>query len=113
MTFKTMFFAVFEISFRSRAQVRHRKFTHANGIMPELKTFSYKDVKEHKTAKSTYLAIYDKVYDVTKFLEEVSIVFCLEMSLSFLTAWWVEKFNVKFVDFKCHQNLLLLFSSRN
>ncbi|WAR11831.1 CYB5-like protein [Mya arenaria] len=38
--------------------------------MTELKSFSLKEVKEHNDSKSTYLVIYDQVYDVTKFLEE-------------------------------------------
>ncbi|XP_053401986.1 cytochrome b5-like [Mercenaria mercenaria] len=38
--------------------------------MSESKTFSLKEVKSHNDSKSTYLVIYDKVYDVTKFLEE-------------------------------------------
>ncbi|KAH3772762.1 cytochrome b5-like [Dreissena polymorpha] len=38
--------------------------------MTELKSFKLQEVKEHNDSKSTYLVIYDKVYDVTKFLEE-------------------------------------------
>lgn len=30
------------------------------------------EVKEHNNGKSTWLVIHDKVYDVTKFLDEVS-----------------------------------------
>jgi len=41
--------------------------------MTELKKFTLKEVKEHNDSKSTYFVIYDQVYDVTKFLEEVSI----------------------------------------
>lgn len=38
--------------------------------MTETKTFTLKEVKGHDDSKSTFLVIYDKVYDVTKFLEE-------------------------------------------
>lgn len=41
--------------------------------MSSTKTFSLKEVKEHNDSKSTWLVIYDKIYDVTKFLEEVSV----------------------------------------
>ena len=40
---------------------------------PEPKTFSLQEVKGHKDSKSTWIVIYDRIYDVTKFLEEVSI----------------------------------------
>jgi len=36
----------------------------------DLKKYSLKEVAEHKDKKSTWLVIHDKVYDVTKFLEE-------------------------------------------
>ena len=41
----------------------------------ELKTINWEEVKKHKDSKSTYLVIYDRVYNVTKFLEEVIILF--------------------------------------
>lgn len=34
------------------------------------KVFKLADVKTHNDAKSTYLVVHNKVYDVTKFLEE-------------------------------------------
>jgi hypothetical protein len=43
--------------------------------MTETKTFTLKEVKGHDDSKSTFLVIYDKVYDVTKFLEEVRMYF--------------------------------------
>jgi len=40
-------------------------------IMSEqLKKYSLKEVAEHKDKTSTWLIIHDKIYDVTKFLEE-------------------------------------------
>ncbi|GFS07140.1 cytochrome b5 [Elysia marginata] len=36
----------------------------------ESKVFRLADVKTHNDAKSTYLVVHNKVYDVTKFLEE-------------------------------------------
>ncbi|RUS75431.1 hypothetical protein EGW08_016810 [Elysia chlorotica] len=36
----------------------------------EGKVFRLADVKKHNDAKSTYLVVHNKVYDVTKFLEE-------------------------------------------
>ncbi|GFN93009.1 cytochrome b5 [Plakobranchus ocellatus] len=36
----------------------------------ETKVFRLSDVKAHNNQKSTYLVIHNKVYDVTKFLEE-------------------------------------------
>ena len=35
------------------------------------KTFTLAEVKQHKDAKSLWIAIGDNVYDVTKFMEEV------------------------------------------
>ncbi|KAK3603783.1 hypothetical protein CHS0354_042787 [Potamilus streckersoni] len=34
------------------------------------KVFDRSEVEKHKDSKSTWIVIYDKVYDVTKFLEE-------------------------------------------
>ncbi|KAJ8302846.1 hypothetical protein KUTeg_019242 [Tegillarca granosa] len=36
----------------------------------KLKVFREDEVKQHKDAKSTWMIIHDKIYDVTKFLEE-------------------------------------------
>ena len=41
----------------------------------EVKTFNWEEVKGHKDSKSSWIVIYDRVYDVTKFLEEVSIFY--------------------------------------
>ena len=40
--------------------------------MAESKQFTLEEVAEHNSRKSAWLIIHDKVYDVTKFLEEVS-----------------------------------------
>ncbi|XP_078606877.1 cytochrome b5-like isoform X1 [Branchiostoma floridae x Branchiostoma japonicum] len=37
---------------------------------PDLKQFSQEEVEKHVTGTSSWLVIHDKVYDVTKFLEE-------------------------------------------
>ena len=36
------------------------------------KIFTKEEVQKHKDAKSLWISIHDKVYDITKFLEEVS-----------------------------------------
>ena len=36
------------------------------------RVISKEELAQHKDAKSLWLAVHDKVYDVTKFLEEVS-----------------------------------------
>lgn len=36
------------------------------------KVFRMEEVKQHKDVKSAWIVIHNKVYDVTKFLEEVS-----------------------------------------
>ncbi len=36
-----------------------------------LKTVTLEELKQHKDGKSCWVSIHDKVYDVTKFLEEV------------------------------------------
>lgn len=36
----------------------------------EKKTYSLEEVKQHKDGRSCWLSIHDKVYDVTKFLDE-------------------------------------------
>ena len=38
----------------------------------ETKVYRFEEVKKHRDAKSAWLVIHNKVYDVTKFLEEVS-----------------------------------------
>lgn len=60
-------------------------------VMSEVNEYSLKDIKEHNSAKSTFLVIYDKVYDVTKFLEEVCIAFSFSCRLLFWKWWWVGK----------------------
>ncbi|XP_019629802.1 PREDICTED: cytochrome b5-like isoform X2 [Branchiostoma belcheri] len=37
---------------------------------PDLKQFSQEEVDKHTTGTSAWIVIHDKVYDVTKFLEE-------------------------------------------
>lgn len=39
--------------------------------MPEVKKFTYAEVKKHNKADDVWIVINDKVYDVTKFLKEV------------------------------------------
>ena len=41
----------------------------------EQKVFRADEVKAHKDAKSSWLIIHNRVYDVTKFLDEVSVFF--------------------------------------
>ena len=38
-----------------------------------VKEFRLSEVKAHNDAKSCYLVVHNKVYDVTRFLEEVSL----------------------------------------
>lgn len=35
------------------------------------KKFTWEEVAKHKTAQSLWVVIHDKVYDITKFMEEV------------------------------------------
>lgn len=42
----------------------------------EQKVFRAEEVKEHKDAKSAWLIIHNRVYDVTKFIDEVSGLCC-------------------------------------
>ena len=37
----------------------------------EVKTYTLAEVRQHKDAKSLWIAISDNVYDVTEFLDEV------------------------------------------
>ena len=37
----------------------------------EIKIYSLKEVEEHKHDKDVWIVIHDRVYDVTKFLDEV------------------------------------------
>lgn len=39
--------------------------------MPEVKKFTFAQVKEHNKADDVWIVVNDKVYDVTKFLKEV------------------------------------------
>ncbi len=38
----------------------------------EEKTFSWEEVNKHNNSESLWLVVHDIVYDVTKFMEEVS-----------------------------------------
>ena len=39
----------------------------------ELKKYSWEEIKDHQSSGSPWLVVHDKVYDVTDFLEEVSV----------------------------------------
>lgn len=39
--------------------------------MPEVKKFTFAQVKEHNKSDDVWIVVNDKVYDVTKFLKEV------------------------------------------
>ena len=41
---------------------------------PEKKVYRLEEVKQHKDVKSAWIVVHNKVYDVTKFLEEVLIL---------------------------------------
>ena len=43
----------------------------SEGASGELKKYSWEEVKQHDTSQSAWVVLHDKVYDVTKFLEEV------------------------------------------
>ena len=48
----------------------------------QLKVYSMEEVEKHNTAESLWLVIHDKVYDVTTFMEEVSMsVRCVPLTL--------------------------------
>lgn len=40
----------------------------------EAKIYSLAEVQKHKTSSSLWLVIHNKVYDVTQFLDEVSLI---------------------------------------
>lgn len=39
----------------------------------ELRKISWEEVAEHNSSESLWLVVHDKVYDVTKFMEEVFV----------------------------------------
>ena len=43
--------------------------------------YTIETLKAHSTRESFYMLLHDKVYDVTKFLDEVGFGFLLDMSL--------------------------------
>lgn len=47
--------------------------------MPDIKKFTHAQVKEHNRENDLWLIINDKVYDVTKFLKEVSFFFIFSL----------------------------------
>lgn len=63
--------------------------------MPEVKKYTYAQVKEHNTKTDVWIVINEKVYDVTSFLQEVWFFYILTEkyqmkkfhSLWFLN-WW-------------------------
>jgi hypothetical protein len=68
--------------------------------MSEKKEFTLAELAEHNTKKSLYISIKGKVYDVTKFIDEVSFEFvempCFFVILLFIkiclwhsiASWW-------------------------
>lgn len=44
--------------------------THARSVKMALQELTYQDVAEHNTKKDLYVVIHDKVYDITKFVDE-------------------------------------------
>lgn len=44
--------------------------THTKIKMSALKELTYQDVAEHNTKKDLYCVIHDKIYDITKFVDE-------------------------------------------
>lgn len=50
--------------------------------MSETKEISLSDLQKHKDGKSCWMAIHNTVYDVTKFLEEVSDLSIKRQSLN-------------------------------
>lgn len=40
----------------------------------ETKIFRIEEVKKHNSVKSSWVIIHNKVYDITKFLEDVSFI---------------------------------------
>lgn len=49
--------------------------------MPDIQKYTYAQVKEHNKATDVWMVIDDKVYDVTKFLNEVGSYIMLEFNL--------------------------------
>ena len=58
----------------------------------ETKIFRLEEVKKHNSVKSSWVVIHNKVYDITKFLEDVSFIFTYMLN-------YVFKSNVKFRTF--------------
>lgn len=56
------------ITFFSKAQSDHLS---RDDMVAEQKTYSRAEVKEHSTNKSAWVIINNKIFDVTKFLDEV------------------------------------------
>lgn len=44
-------------------------------VSTSAKVFTLAEIAEHKSTDSCWIVIHDKVYDVTKFLDEVSDIF--------------------------------------
>ena len=45
----------------------------------ELPKYSWEEVAKHNSAESLWIVVQDKIYDVTKFMEEVSFIKCMCM----------------------------------
>jgi len=43
----------------------------ANGVNPEEKPFDFESLKAHGTREDLWMLLHDKVYNVTKFIDEV------------------------------------------
>ena len=48
-----------------------------DGSDKQLPKYTWEQIKEHNHSKSLWVVVHDNVYDVTKFLEEVSFLTCL------------------------------------
>ena len=47
----------------------------------ELPKYSWEEVAKHNSAESLWIVVQDKIYDVTKFMEEVSFNTCVWLKI--------------------------------
>ena len=77
LNYKVQCFCLLSLPGLHNVTLRSKSDQHFQNMPAEGKVFKLSEVKEHNVskgeAKSIWVVIHDKVYDITKFLDEVSL----------------------------------------
>lgn len=54
------------------------------------KTYTYEEVAKHNSRNDLWMVIHNKVFDITPFIDEVSLYKCVSLiaNISHVASWW-------------------------